>query len=242
MVIGALDDLSGLLVEFVADSNTMGFTESAIDTWSSVAGLDGMTLTPFGDGDGAPSLAPNAFGAGHPGVYFRAGRMSATVNWSFADMTAAWVGNLDFPNLGDHWAPHWLGLAHVAEGASDWNTPNGWIVGCYDALYAVHGFVSDRNWVRPIDLYFDPAQNYVAVARKQAGTISGWLQPFGGAVITGSGATDNVGMTVDTLNLGGAIEYQGGLYGAIGRAGLWNRALTDAEVLAVINYLGGLYD
>jgi hypothetical protein len=242
MVIGALEDLSGLLVEFRAESSSMTFLATDIVTWSSVAGSEPMTLTTSGDGDGSPVLMLNALGAGHPGVYFQAGEMTGSMDWSLADLTAIWVGNLDLANQGGRWAPRWLSLWNAALGGMDWNTTDGWIVGCYDWVYATNGFVADRNWARPIDLYLDPAQNYVIVTRKQAGTITAWLRPFGNAVVTASGPTVNVGLTVDTLGVGGSSAWEGGLYGVIGHAGFWDRALTETEVLAAMNYLGGLYE
>jgi hypothetical protein len=42
--------------------------------------------------------------------------------------------------------------------------------------------------------------------------------------------------------VGGTTAWEGGLYGAIGHAGFWGRALTEAEVLAAMDYLGGLYE
>ena len=184
---------------------------------------------------------PDALGAGRTAVYFRGGKMTADVDWAFADMTAAFVGNLDVPNLGSSWAPRWLGLGNYGRSEEDWASPDTWVVACYDTIFATNGFVSDRNSARPIDLYFDPDQNYLVVTRKQAGTIKVWLRPFGGATITMTGATSSAGLAADTLNVGGNMEPQN-LWGAIGHIGLWNRGLTDTEVLAALDYLGGLYE
>ncbi len=99
LVINALDDLSGLLAEFRPESSSMTFAGTDINTWSSVAGSDPLTLTSYGDGGGNPTLMLNALGAGNTGVYFQGGKMTASVNWSPADLTAIWVGNVDSTNL-----------------------------------------------------------------------------------------------------------------------------------------------
>ena len=220
----------------------MTFSSTDILTWSTVAGSEPMTLTYFGDGESNPNHTLNAFGVGRSAVYFRAGKMTATVAWMFPDLTSIFVGNLDFANLGGAWVPRWLDIYNQSFSESDWNSPYGWVIACFDSIYAANGFVADRNWSRPVDLFFDPNQNYIVVTRKQAGTITAWLRPFGGATITASGPTDNVAFDVDTLAVGGASEAEAGLHGMIGHIGLWNRGLTEAEVLAAMNYLGGLYE
>lgn len=239
LVITSLDQLSGLLVEFRAESSSMTFSDTDILTWSSVEGSEPMTLAYFGDGDGNPSLMLNALGTGNTAVYFRGGKMTADVGWSFADLTSIFVGNLDLPNLSGAWVPRWVSVANYGLGAEDWASPDTWVVGCYDTL--VSALVADRNGARPLASYFDASKNYIVVSRKMAGTISAWVRPFGEATATASGATVNAGLSVDTFTLGGNMEPQN-LYGMIGHVGLWNRALTDTEVLVAMNYLGTLYE
>ena len=88
---------------------------------------------------------------------------------------------------------------------------------------------------------FDPSKNYIFATRKQAGTITAWLRPFGEATASASDVTDNLGLAADTFTLGSNMEPQN-LWGAIGHVGVWNRALTDTEVFAAMNYLGGIYE
>ena len=223
LVIGALDDLSSLLVEFRPESSSMTFSGSDLQTWDSVAGSEPLTLTYYGDGGGSPALMLNALGAGNTGVYFQGGKM---------------VGNVDVANLGSSY-PRWLSLANYTLEEEDWNSADTWVTGCFDAVSWF--FAADRNGSRPVTEAIDVNENYIFVTRKQAGIISAWLRPFGGVTITASGATDNVGLSVDTFTLGGNMEPQN-LWGAIGHVGLWNRALTDTEVVAALNYLGGIYE
>lgn len=238
LVINALDDLSGLLAEFQPVSSSMTFAGTDIDTWSSVAGSEPLTLTYYGDGGGSPALQPNAFGAGRAGVYFQGGKLTASVAWSPADFTAVWVGNVNAPSLIASF-PRFVGLGNYGLFEEDWDSADTWVTGCFDAVNGI--FVADRNGARPIAMTFDPAKNYLFATRKQAGTITAWLRPFGETTVTASGATDNVGLAVDTLMLGGNMVPQN-LSGALAHVGLWGRALTDTEVLAALNYLGGIYE
>ena len=238
-MITSLDQLSGLLVEFHAVPSSMTFNSVDILTWSSVAGSEPLTMTSYSDGYGDPYYLLNVLGTGKHGVYFKGGKMTANVAWSFADLTAIWVGNLDLPNLVDAWVPRWLSVGNYGMSEEDWTSTDTWVIGCYDSVGSV--FVADRNGARPVAPYFDASKNYIFVTRKMAGTISVWLRPFGEATATASGATDNVGLSVDTFTLGGNMEPQN-LWGVLGHVGLWGRALTNPEVLAAMNYLGTLYE
>ena len=236
--ISALTELAGLLVEFQSNPGSMSLNGSQVMAWNNVAGSEAMTLNYQGGGFGPPLFTADALGSGRPAVNFRSGSMAAAVGWSYPDMTAVFVGNVDSDNLQvNH--PRWLSMARYSVSEEDWNAADTWVTACYNCLDS--NFVADRNGTSPVAIPFDPAKKYIIATRKSGDTITAWVKPFGEATATASGATDTVALVVDTFNVGGN-QVQENLAGLIAHIGMWNRALTDAEVLAALNYLGGIYE
>ena len=237
-VITSLNAIPTLWNEHVADLAYMpDFDGVNVYQWDAIAGSLPASCVYAGDGDGPPQYVMDAFGTGRHAVQFVGGKMTGEWFASAADMTCAFVGNHDAWNSYAPY-PRFVSAAHYGVGSEDWDAPETWVLSCYDS--SIGCFVADRNWARPLTLPFVTGTNYIAVTRKQGGTITAWLQPFGGNTATASGATGNVGLVFDTLLLGGNGEPQN-LAGMIAHVGLWGRGLADSEVLSVMNYLGSRY-
>jgi len=237
-VIASLSDLAGLLVEFQPDTSFMSMTGTDVDSWFNTAGSDYVTLNYYGDGDGAPVWTPDALGIGRNALYFRNGKMRADVSWTCSDLTAVFVGSLDYGNATASY-PRWLSVARYGVFEEDYSSPDTWVVAGYES--SLHALIADRNYTRAILAPLDVSRNYIIATRKRAGTITAWLRPFGGATTTASGPTTNAGLIMDTFSVGGNMEPQN-LAGLVAHIGLWSRALTDTEVLSALNYLGSLYE
>src|SRR5262249_41412730 len=177
-------------------------------------------------------LTPDGMGVGVDAVVFTANKLSGSLALSTADLTAVLVGNVDAFAL-EASVPRWLAVARYALGEEDWESADTWVTMCYDA--GNEALIADRNMSRAIQMPFDATKNYIIATRKSGGTITGWLKPFGESISMASGGTDVAGLHIDTLLVGGNNEPQD-LTGCIAHFGLWDRALSDAEVEAAIGY------
>jgi hypothetical protein len=229
----SLSDLgiSGLLAEFIADPQYMTFLGTNINTWTDAAGLEtNLTEFPFLAG---PSLTTNAFGAGKDAAYFVGNHLKATVAWTPSNMTAVIVFRVQtcgspFMRL--------LAFENWTLGLGDSGSTNTWgiYVNCTGdpALSVAHGLGSDT-----IMLSLQVATNYVALFRKEGPTITGWLRPLGGTTSSNAVDMSPSGFNLDTFSIGGDLGEQNLQNGWIRHTGVWNRGLTDAEVITVLDFL-----
>jgi len=166
-VIASLSDLAGLLVEFQPDTSFMSMTGTDVGSWFNAAGSDYVTLNYYGDGDGAPVWTPDALGTGRNALYFRNGKMRADVSWTCSDLTAVFVGSLDYGNATASY-PRWLSVARYGVFEEDYSSPDTWVVAGYES--SLHALIADRNYTRAILAPLDVSRNYIIATRKRAGT------------------------------------------------------------------------
>jgi hypothetical protein len=238
-VISSLASVSGLLDEHVADPAFLsGWVGLSFGDWDPFAGDNSAPMYYASDGDGMPQFVANAFGPGRNAVRFIGGKMTGDWAVTTADLTCAFVARVDSHAVYSAY-PRIVSAARYSASEEDWTSPDTWVIGCYDSV--ARAFVADRNGTRPLSLPFDRDTDYIVATRKQGGTITAWARPFGGITSRVSGATDSSGLNFDTLLFGGNNEPQN-FGGLLAHVGLWGRALTDTEVMSVINYLGSRYE
>lgn len=225
-----LNNLPGLLTDFIAATNYLTFSGTNVTYWSPAEGTD--TNKAAWEDYLTTGFATNAWGAGKNAVFFYNGKMTVSVNWSYSNMTVAVVGNIWVNHGGDprFWSfeNHTNGLAYV------WEDYAYCIVNPIE-LWGVRGFGTDTYL---FDLYV--LTEYVIVTRKQGPTVTCWLRPLGQTTSSNAFSVSPVGLFVDTVDIAGNQQPMN-LNGQIARLAIWGRDLTDAEVGQAITYLDNLY-
>jgi hypothetical protein len=240
--ITSLDNISGLLVEYVADPIYFNgdYAGAGVTSWNPKAGSMANTLQPNGS-YGTPSFDAAGLAAS-PCVIFTGNElMQAGFNYTGEKITYVYVGDFDpdFFNTGGNQGgyPRVASLANYGNGEEDYTSTD---VGI--AFYSTGG--GQWQWLRggdseTLDLSGNPDNDKRVITILKQNDAGVWKYNAyftDGSVVSGSVNGESNPYNTDTLNLGGNQEPNLAVFKAQHFA-IYDNGVSDADEAKIVAYL-----
>lgn len=240
-VISSLDDINGLLLDYVADPIYFNgsYEESGISNWFPKAGSQAVSLYP-NPSFSTPTYDPDVYGTAGVVVFGGDSLMQMPFFYGGTDITYVYIGDYT-PNFGSSGFntgyPRLAGLANYGNGMEDYNGNDGGIflygTGTWNVIRGSDNF--------SMDLSSNPDTSFykVILILKYDSNSEVWIQtayfPDGTSVLQHAGGT-TAPYNTDTFNLGGNQEPNLGVFNIV-EFGVYDNAISDSDEAKVVEYL-----